>query len=70
MTVEDVLESGLVFTLKRLLVILTFLVEAVMHHNQEVMGELSEFDLEPLGVLEEVPGQGVEIGQGLFPEHS
>ena len=32
-----------------------------------MMGEVSEVDLEPMGVLEVAPGQGVEIGKGLFP---
>ena len=39
-------------------------------HHHEVVRELSEINLELLGILEVIPSQRVEVGEGLFPDHS
>jgi hypothetical protein len=66
---DDISESGSVFTLKRLWTEDPDLCCGSGRHYK-VLGKLSEVDLEPLGVLEVVLGQGIEVGKGLFLEHS
>ena len=63
--VDGASESGSVFTLKRLWVILILVEDLIT--TTKFWGN---FPMEPLGILEVLLGQGVKIGKGLFPEHS